>query len=654
MRGITSDANSIGVDQSAGVYVDGVYMGRPTTINAGLYDIASMEILRGPQGTLYGRNTIGGAINIYTRLPGDEFEGELSAGYGNYNHAVLYGALSGPIAGSRLKARVAAQKETRDGFLDNVATGGDNNDEDNINLRTALVYEANEDLEVIFRGDWSKDTTNKGAAEFAVNTGLWSMPPFNLPADSPLLVPDDAYDGLINEAGGPSGTTFQDRETWGGSLEMNWDVAAGLITSITAYRGFDWNNYQTGDGGPFDIIGTGIREDQSQFSQEIRLTSPAGERFEYIGGLYYWKMNLDAAAIAYVGEDFLSLFGAPLGTSVEDTGTLFPQLDNTSYAAFFHGTFHTTDQIDLTVGARYTNEKKEIDFRTDADIYGVVPAVSLQTDERTDNVVTPMASLTYMPNDNWRAYGTWSRGFKAGGYNAFDFDFMNQDGSRPEFDAEHADNYEVGLRYVSGNRRVRVNLSAFLLDYEDLQVNQRLEDENGVFFFKTSNAAAARSKGLEFDFSAVLVEGLVAGAAYGYADATYRTFVQDALAGVDYSGNRLPYAPKYNASISIDYSRPVSGGFDAVFRGEYVTRGGTYSNDANTELLANDSYDLANLRVGLVVRETGFGIYGWVRNLFDEEWSREKSGGSSLFAPGALALAHGDPRTYGVELRYGF
>lgn len=654
MRGINSDANSIGVDQAAGVYVDGVYMGRPTTINAGLYDIESMEILRGPQGTLYGRNTIGGAINIYTRLPGDELEGEVSAGYGNYDRITAYGAVGGPIAGDRLSMRISAQREVRDGFMKNVATGGDNNDEDNINLRMAMVLKASEDVEIIVRGDWSKDDTYQGTVELATNSGRWLTPPFNLPANSPLLVPNDAYDWTVNEVGGPKGTPFQDREAWGGSVEINWDIGVGDITSITAYRGFDWNNYQSSDKGPFDLFGTGIKEDQTQFSEELRFTSPSGEKFEYILGLYYWKMSLDADAVAYFGTDFLSLFGAPLGTTVVDTGTLFPRLDNTSFAAFFHGTYHVSEQLDLTLGARYTYEKKEIDFSTDADMYGFVAAVAPLSDQRTDNVVTPMASLTFLPNDNWRAYATYSRGFKAGGYNAFDFDFANPNGTKPEFDAEYADNYEIGIRFVSSDRRVRVNLSAFYLDYKDLQVNQRLEDENGFFFFVTSNAAQARSKGFEIDVSAAINENLTLGAAYGYVDAKYKDFVQDALLGIDYTGNRLPFAPKHNASLSIDYNQPIANGYSMTFRGEYVYRGNTFSDEGNNAINKNKSYDLVNLRVGIVSEDTGLGIYGWTRNLFNEKWSREKFGGSGLFSPGARAVAPGDSRTYGVEVRYSF
>lgn len=655
VRGISSDANSIGVDQSSGMYVDGVYMGRPTTINLGLYDLERVEILRGPQGTLYGRNTIGGAINMMTKKPGKELSGDFSAQYGNYNKFLMYGAINAPID-ERLSVRIAGQANKRDGFLKNLA-GPDNNDDNNLNARIAIRYQASEKIEVLLRGDWSRDRTHQGGAEVFIHSPKFALAPFNVVPGTRYYIPDGRYLGVTAEY--PS--SYQDRDVAGGSVEINWDTGpAGTLTSLTAYRGFKWANAQTSDKSPFSIFGTGIKEDQRQFSQELRLTSPSGQRFEYVAGLYYWNMRLDADAGAFIGPDVLSMpafGGLPLGSFPGWTeGNLYPKIRNESIAAFVHGIYHVTKDIDLIAGARYTYEKKDINFTNRPDAFGLVAAINpaVKTDSMSDNVVTPMASFEYRFMPNWNIYASYSEGFKSGGYNAFSFTFSNADGSIPRFEAEKARNYEAGLRFVSPDRRLRASLSAFNLDYRNLQVNQRLEDANGIFFFKTSNAATARSRGFEVELYYQLLPGLTFAGTYGYADAKYKDFVQDALLGVDYSGHRMPYSAKSNWSLSFDYNRPVANDLNFVMRGEFVRRGSTFSEDSNRLITKNDAYSLVNGRVGLAANERGVSVVAWARNLLDKKYTRDTFTGSGAFSPGALAAYVGEPRTYGLEVNFHF
>lgn len=654
VRGISSDANSIGVDQSSGMYVDGVYMGRPTTINLGLYDVESVEVLRGPQGTLYGRNTVGGAVNLMTKKPGKDFGGDFSAQYGNYNKFLIYGAINVPL-NERLSIRIAGQANKRDGYLKNLA-GPDNNDDDNLNARLAISYQASEAVEVLLRADWSRDRTHQGGAEIFVHSPIFAAAPFNVVPGTRYYIPDGRFNRVIAEY--PS--SHQDRDVAGGSMEINWDTGdAGTLTSLTAYRGFKWDNAQTTDKSPFFIFGTGITEDQRQFSQELRLTSPSGQRFEYVAGLYYWNMKLGAIARAFEGPDLLSVpafGGAPLGSFPGSEGDLFPKIRDKSFAAFVHGIYHLTEDFSLIAGARYTYEKKDITFSNKPDLLGLVGAINplVKTDSMTDSIVTPMASLEYRFMPNWHAYATYSQGFKAGGYNAFSFKFANADGSIPDFKPEKAYNYEAGIRFVSEDRKLRASLSAFYLDYTNLQVNQRLEDANGLFFFRTSNAANARSKGFEAELYYKVLPSLSLSGTFGYADAKYIDFISDAQLGVDFSGHRLPYSAKANWSLSFDYDQPVINDVSIVMRGEFVRRGSTFSEDSNRPLTLNEGYSLVNGRIGLVDQKRGISITAWARNLLDKKYTRDTFTGSGAFSPGALGAFVGEPRTYGLEASFHF
>lgn len=654
IRGIVSDANNVGVDQTVGVYVDGVYMGRPTTINSGIYDLESVEVLRGPQGTLYGKNVIAGAIKFETKRPQKEFGGEAALNYGNYDNRVLYGALNIPLIDDKLLLRVSAQSENRDGYIENKA-GPDNNDANNENARFALLFNATDDLSLLWRADWARDRTHQGAAELKVVSPIYADAPFNVVPGTPYYVKDDAFDYKIADA--PSST--QDRDLWGTSLEVSWALGGGELTSITAYRQYKWENYQTSDFSPFDIFGTGIDEKQKQYSQELRFSADIGDSMEYVVGAYYFYQDLNAEPTSYVGDDVFSLpaFGSqPLGSFPGPSiGKLLPNVNSDSYAVFGQLQYHLTDKIDLIGGLRYTNEQKSIDYSVEADNLIVFPIdPPTKTANMSENVVSPMASIIYSFNDEVNSYFTYSEGFKVGGFNAFDFDFANDDGSVPEFDPEYADNYEVGIKSSLLDDRVRLNVAAFYTDYKDLQVVQKLEGDNGLFFFRTSNAAKAEIYGFEMELSALVAEGLQVNFIYGYSKPEYKDFIADEQSGEDYSGNTMVLAPEQNAGIATQYQRPIASGWDFLGRVEYSYMSETYSDQANTRALRNGSYSVLNTRLSVENTELGLRITAWVNNALEEEYTKGRAFGSDTFSPGALQYVVGDPRTYGLELTYSF
>ncbi len=667
IRGIKSDANSIGVEQASGVYVDGVYMGRPTMINVGIFDLERVEVLRGPQGTLYGKNTVAGAINFITQKPTNELGGEALLSYGNYNRFVAYGMVNLPLEDGKSALRLSAQTEQRDGYFTNLA-GPDLVDANNYNVHGTLSFTPNENTTIYLRGDYARDRTRDGASELEVVSPLFSGPPFNVTPGTEFFIPDDGFDRVVSEDDPP----FQDRDVWGGSLEVNWQLGnGGTITSLSAYRGFTWDNFQSSDNSPFDIFGTGIKEFQNQVSQEFRYVSPESDTFEYIAGLYYFRMNLRAEPIAFIGEDILALFGAPLGSFPGgDTGKLLPDIDVESYAAFAHVTYHVNEKFDIIGGIRFTHETKAITFSTEADdlflaatnaLFGgfgfnVVPPVAEKDFDRADSVFTGNITLNYKPNEDVLVYGGYARGYKAGGYNAFDFDLANDDGTAPEFEPEFADSFEIGVKTTFMEGKARLNIAAYYINYKDLQVVQRLELPNQPIIFRTSNAAKANNKGFEIELDTFPAEGLQISAGLGYTDATYDEFIIDALDPVngDLSGNDLVSSPDFTGNIVVQYIFPVAESWDMRLRGEYAYRGSTFSDQVNTLELINESYSIFNARVALLNDEKGIEIAVWGRNLFDKDYTTSRGFGSNNFAPGSKALLPGVQRTYGIDVRFSF
>jgi len=643
MRGVLSDPNSVGIDPSVGVYVDGVYMARPTTVNTAMYDLERVEVLRGPQGTIFGKNTIGGAMSFISKLPADRAEVSLGLEYGNFNAATVTLIGNTPQIGERLTLRGAAQYQQRDGWMTNLA-GPDYNDVDNANARLSALYAFNDAARLILRADAARDRTHGGAREVLVPSPLFAGPPFNTVQDV------DPWDRVVSDA--PA--AFQERDLWGASAELQVQIGAGTLTSITAYRTFDWNNFQSEDKSPFDIFGTGIREDQSQLSQELRYAGTAGDRLEYLLGAYYDRNSMDAEAWARTGADLFALFGLPLGSNpTPGVGYIDIGLRSHSYAGYGQLEFRATDRLQLIAGLRYTSEEKQIAHQVFADPTGMfVRNTPLVEASRTDEEPTWLASAQWSFTPDVLGYVTYSHGFKAGGYNAFAFSLVQPDGSLAEFDPESVDAYEVGLKTMLLDDRVRLNANVFYMDYQDLQVNQLLQNSQGIISFQTSNAASATSEGVEVELAARVLANLDLSASYGYVDAAYESFANATPQGADFSGNTLPQSPEHSASFTAEYVHPLSERWDFIGRAEYVYRSERYSDIANSQQLLADSYGLVNLRLGVADKAGRSSITLWARNLLDEDYAMLRVFGSSVFAPGLIGQALGDERMYGVEYRY--
>jgi len=473
VRGIASNPNNPGVEQSVGVFVDGVYQSRPTTINTSLYDLERVELIRGPQGALYGKNTIAGAVNFISKAPGDEAGVEVIVSGGEFGALNLFAA-GDLVFSPRARARVSISSQSRDGLTANLFTGTSLDDVDELGGRFTFIAEPTDTLTVTFRADAASNDTNAGASE-VLNNGVLAGTPF---ADA------DPFDRAVT-------TDFdsqQVRDVWGASLQADWSLGDGELMSLTAYRAFEWFNANDNDFSILNQLRSGISEDHTQFSQEVRYTSPLGPTFDYIVGAYFSTETFKTISNAVVGPD--------LGIYAEETSIdIFADLESTSYAISGQGTYHFTDQLSLTGALRYSEDEKEVTHSVNGDPFGVLAAtLAARTLSRSDAEFTPSVSVSWEPGPSSMFYASYGRGYKSGGYNVFSIAPSDD----AEFQPEFVNSYEIGVKSAPQGTGLYVAGSAFWLDYTDLQVNQ-LSLVGGIPTFATSNAASAEAWGIELE-----------------------------------------------------------------------------------------------------------------------------------------------------------
>ena len=645
IRGIGSNPSDAGSDSSVGVFVDEVYAGRAGGYSADMLDIERVEVLRGPQGTLYGRNVPGGAINIISKRPTEELEGFLEVTGGEYDLWGAKAAISGPLSDTVL-GRLAISTRQRDGHTENIITGNDLRDEDNSTFRGRLDFLPSDTVSVQLIAEYSEDDLlgpgarnheGQNANLFLISLGLGFLTPLDPPTSS------DPYKvELVNDG-------FAKREMGGLSLKVDWEFDSFTLTSVTGYRE---NDYEFSD----DILGISVplvinraEESSEQFSQEIRL-SGSTDKVQWTTGLYYLREDVDRLEF----NDLSALdpvFGLDLAGLTAAVG-YDQKNETTSYAAFAQFTYSLTDALNITLGGRLSQDEKDFSLTTtgfeigfgqltpDPET-GITGPFSASDDESWSDF-TPKVSLEYTSSDELFLYATYAKGFKSGGYNGLATD---SGAATTPFDQEEVDSYEVGLKADFFENLMRLNVAAYYMDYVDLQVF--LPAPGGIGFV-VENAGEATIQGLELELFVSPLDGLDFSATYSYIDSDIDEFE----GRPELVGNNLSRTPENAASLSAQYIAPLGDQLSLLMRADYSYQDKIFLDIGNSSISAADSYELVNVRLALQ-SEGVWEVALWGRNITDEEYrvhGLDSTFGENLSA----ATIIGDPSMWGVTASYFF
>jgi len=638
VRGISQARNS---EPSVAVQVDGVLQTNPAEFNQELFDVEQIEVLKGPQGALYGRNAIGGAIIVTTRAPGDEFEAKVKAGYGNENSMRGQASISGPI-GETLSYVASVNYYETDGFLDNVF----------LNEKADPV----EDLGARVRFIWEPSDSFTGDLRFSMSDLSTQALYFVIPRDdeanpfSTFFTAPDANN--VSEQIQLDNAGINDRDVFNGALKMDFGVGDGTITSVSAYNTTE--EILTGDAFDFRpaansifmaLFGTDLNQSQfldlETFSQEIRYTSPTEGKFRWIAGAYYVKTDrfISTGNNVDTGNGVDPIYREPRLTGTNPSATfLADEQDNEAWAVFADAIFEISDKVELDVAIRYDEDKRENTTVTPEAFLpaGTPPGSSGQVRTHTWSEPQPKITLRYSPSETTTIYGGYSRGFRSGGFNQTGVgavaDANGIAGVNDLFQAEVADTAEIGVKSVFLDGRMNFGATAFYT-----------ESENGYFFvFLAANSTQnlgnldARYKGFELEMNWNATDNLDFYASYGYTDSAITGMEDESVVG-----NEAPLVSQNTANAGVQYVVPV-GELDLSFRVDYRYTGRTWWEPYNTT--SRNPLDIVDARIGLGGERWTATLWG--RNLTDKEYNQEFSPGGFLFK----AL----PLRYGIEFEYSF
>ena len=630
-------------DAGVGLYVDGNYLARSIGSVLDLIDIERIEVLRGPQGTLFGRNTIGGAVNIHTVKPHEEFEVKLRGKVGSHERMDLTAKVNGALA-DNLFAAVTLATLNQDGYVVNPINGQDTNDDDTFAFRGALRWLVNNDVEINVTGDYSRDRengqgrvtdldtnnvitfagptspTSVGSAPFGHNVflGLNSpIPQFALPpgratgCDATFRNPAGTNENCVNvntiglgenTSGHPQ---FYDADIYGISGTIDWAITDNMsIKSITAYRNLDSNFSQDGDYSPFFLSYIRDEYKQEQISQELQLQGNSfGDRLKWIMGFYYF--NEDGVNNNRV--DFVSV-------DIESGG----YFENESKAGFAQATYDITDKLHLTAGIRYTKDNKEFIIVDGQQV--VVPIfapgmptiqiIPVGTYKANADDWTPMVNLSYDWNDSLMTYATYAEGFKSGG---FQQRIAGELPGAPSYEPEFVDSYEIGFKYSNPNGSFILNAAAFYADYTDIQ----LEVFRGIAPI-LENAGKGEVKGFELEARWVPVATWFVEAAIGHLDANITKADPAATAnGGPADGDRLPHVPRWTGSASIIKEFGLGDMGTLTPRVDWTFRSKVFFGGNNAAHETQKSYSLYNANIAWRSADEKYALTFYVNNIGD-------------------------------------
>ena len=620
VRGIGSSDKGAAGDPSAAVFLDEIYLGRPAAVAFDAFDVERIEVLKGPQGTLFGRNVVGGAINVVTKRPElDGFGAAAEFTDGNYDRLDGAGFVNLPFGGGGGAIRISGAYRSHGGYVYNPVIDRRVEDQDTLSGRFQFLAEPTDNLRVHFTLDGTRDRAT-GPAQYI----------FDVDPDDPLsaayMIDRDPKRTYGSFAG------YQDRDTIGVRGEIAWDMSFATLSFLGSYRDLEYGSRYDFDGSNptrslVDISG-GEDERSEMSSQEVRLSSLPGSGIDWVVGFYHYRQETTRADIFNLDSEFVAPI--PL-TDIYDQDA---RLD--SIALFGDATIPLGDRFSIIGGVRYSRDDKT--YRV-TNTRGMAPLrgdefFDVTTQQSWDDV-TYRGGLNFKPNDDHLLYAMVSRGFKSGGFQDTPSSAID---AATAFDPETAVQYEIGQKSRFFDGRLIWNNTLYWIDYRDLQTRQSQPDGSII----TNNAGKATIKGYETQLTARLFDGLNLSAAYAYTDARFDEFDD---AGIDRAGNRISRTPKHKVTLSPSYTAALGDRTELTVAVDYQYESLIYDDNSNEGPEVRPATHFVDARVVLA----GLGDH-WTLSLWGKNLTNERTRTHQTLFLGANFGTYNPPRTYGATL----
>lgn len=654
IRGIGTENFTVGGDPGVAIYTDGSYNARSNAAIFDFFDIERVEVLRGPQGTLYGRNAVGGVINLISNAPAEEFEANLNFTYGNFEALRVEGAVSGPLS-DNIRVRLAGLYSEREGFTNNIFPDIDERGFDELDnkdlfaLRGRVDIDLTESLKLELIGDIYRDDSNPPAF-FYPEGPLLTTPDTIIPDN--LRQVSQGFEPDVFGISDIPGVTGQRQDQSSGTARLTWDTDFATVQLTSSFRDteFEWIN--DGDGFTDYFVVYFQRDESQSFTQDLQITSNHDGPFEWIIGATYFAEESDG------------VYAIPLGPAFGATTIVFQGENETDAFGIFAEGKYTIGDFALTAGIRYSNETKDaiLNFGQSApgaaalpfaDIGSVTGGVYIPTvpPQFENDAFTPRFVLDYNVNDDVLFYASVTRGFKSGGFSLLDFPVNS-------FEPEFVWAYEIGSKSRLFDNRLELNTAAFYYDYTDQQLSQVT-----MLATQTTNAGSSTIWGIEAEFKALLSENFQLDGNFAYLDTEFDVFCtldsRDTTRPIDsvncpdtpnLAGNEIPRSPNVTANLAANYFHDFGRDVEGVIRFEWQYTGDQFFSVFNRPNIAQDSYSVFNASGGVTFADGRVGLRLWARNLTNKDYF------TNVFESGIVdtfALPQGfvaPPRTYGATL----
>ncbi|MEM8563901.1 MAG: TonB-dependent receptor [Pseudomonadota bacterium] len=645
IRGVANSDFTTNVESPVALYVDEVYISQMSGAGFLLYDMERVEILRGPQGTLFGRNATGGLVHYITKKPTQELDGYIMGTVGDYDQYKLEGAIGG--GNEWVSARVSGAWNEADGYITNRFPNSDDlNNANDKSYRGQLLFTPTDDLDVLL---------NYRHGEQNIDTGFFKYVSSVEPGQLTPGIPNPILDGYTDNttsvfSGSYDRPGYNELDYDGYSMTITWDIGDMTFTSITDYTELTRKYIEDSDASPVTFFNFYLNTDAEQTSQEFRLSGDT-DNFNWVAGLYYLGLDIDDSN-GVISDPF---FG-PVPTEGAEGGINNPytsELD--SYSIFGEIDYSLTDQMSLVLGVRYIEDERDFNYRSEIveflngdlrnfdSAQNMIPLADLADykGSREDGEWSGRAVLNYDLSDDLMVYGSWNRGVRGGGFNAPVFPLTPPamyDDATMSYDPETLYSYEVGFKSTIWDGLARFNGAAYYYDYQDYQAFFIIGID--TLTFNTD----AESKGAELELQASPVEGLdlLLGVAYNDID-------------VELPGGDVPsvVSPEWNLNGMLRYEWPMLGGYVAA-QADATYIDTVYFALTGAETVEQDGYTVANVSLSYTTEDRNWILRGFIDNVGDEEYLVQTFDLSSLDVLGMTEQYYGKPRWWGVSLQYNF